>query len=484
MSGFTGIHIARLGMTAQQRALEVTSHNIANANTPGYSRQIARMVTTAPMPFPDGKGSLGSGVRVAEITRVRDNFLSSQIRKEMNTLGSWDTRANVFEQIEMIFMEPSQTGFNSVLGRFFDSFQDLSLNPESSPARAVLVENADALVQSARHINSQLNSIRSDIDDQISLAVMEINSLATQIKDLNTQIIRLVSMKETPGDLLDRRDILVDKMAELADFRVQESTSGSLNIYFNGRALVQEGSVYKLHVSAPVSNEAGWPPAPQITWERDGMPASLKSGQVGGLLTVRDNHLRHYVEDFASLVWGVAEAVNTVHEDGMDLHGNRGVSFFLGSHLETLTVNPELKANHGKIAAAVYHPDGPRPGDGEQAKRIAQLRYEQLSLFPDAVPQLRLRLPQTGETGTTTMESFYRDAIARLGVDAQESSRMAENQMSLLSMMARRQESISGVSLDEELANMVQFQLAYQASARLITTFDEILDTVINQMLR
>lgn len=487
MSTFFGLNVARLGMQAQQKALEVTAHNVANANTPGYSRQVARMAATLPMPYPNGKGMLGSGVMVEEIARIRDDFLDMQIRKELQTHGHWHAAADVLNQIEMTFMEPSSTGFNAVLTGFFNGWQELSLNPESTPVRSALVENSNVLVNSVKHINEQLKTIRNQIDTNITLKIAEVNTLAEQIKDLNTQIARLTSINETPGDLMDRRDLLVDRLAELINFSAQETPQGALNIYIGGRALVSEGRAYKLTVEPSAGMVDGWFTAPQIVWERDNSAVNFKNGEIAGLQFVRDHKLKEYMDNFESLVWGIINEVNNIHGQGMDLYGAQGEPFFVGTHLENLSVNPDIKNDLGKIAAALL-PDPatgiPNAGDNRNALLIAQLRYASVYVDSGAAPDSRLRLPLDGETGLTTFEDFYKDLIARLGVDTQESIRMTENQEALLNMMQSRKASISGVSLDEELASMVQFQLAYQASARIITTFDEILDTVINRMLR
>ncbi|MCR3920908.1 MAG: flagellar hook-associated protein FlgK [Firmicutes bacterium] len=489
MSTFSGLNVSRLGMQAQQKALEVTAHNVANANTPGYSRQVARMVATTPMSYPDGEGMLGSGVKVEEIARIRDEFLDMQIRGELQTHGNWHASCEVLTQIEGVFMEPTTTGFNSVITNFFNGWQELSLNPEGTPVRAALVENANALVNSIKHVNEQLKTIRSQIDTNVSLKVTEVNSLATQIKDLNSQIITLVSLNETPGDLMDRRDILVDRLSELIEFTALSTPRGSLNIYIGGRSLVNENSVHNLAVEPSEGMVEGWPVSPQIVWERDNRVVNIGNGEIGGLQSVRDTNLKDYMQTFESMAWGIITEVNAAHSQGMDLFGDQGTNFFTGTHLENLAVSDEIKANVGKIAAAALpddwsEPGAPNAGDGNNALQIAQLRNASMVEDTDAELQNRLRLPADGETGITTFENFYKDLIARLGVDSQESSRMSENQQSLIHMMQERKESISGVSLDEELANMIQFQLAYQASARMITAFDELFDTVINRMIR
>jgi flagellar hook-associated protein 1 FlgK len=476
-------------MQAQQKALEVAAHNVANANTPGYSRQTARMVTTAPMPYPDGKGMLGSGVKVAEIARIRDEFLDMQVRKELQTLGNWEARSRFLGQIELVFMEPSETGFNAVLSNFFDSWQELSLNPEGTPVRAALLENSNSLVNSVKHINEQLKTIRSDIDTNLAIKVVEVNSLAEQIKDLNSQVISAVALNETPSDLMDRRDMLIDSLAGLIEFTAVETATGAVNIFIGGRALVKDSAAYRLALEPSPGMEDAWPASPRIVWERDGSEAMIRNGEIGALGEIRDNNLKEYMHRFESLIWGIVNAVDAVHSQGMDLNGAKGEKFFKGDFLETLEINPDIKKDLGKIAAALLPEDwepgySPNPGDSRNALKIAQLRHFNLVFDNDAPLKGRLRFPSAGEAGLTTFENYYKDTIARLGVDAKESNRMTENQFSLLTMMNRRRESVSGVSLDEELANMVQFQLAYQASARIISTFDEILDTIINRMLR
>ncbi|NLN06544.1 MAG: flagellar hook-associated protein FlgK, partial [Firmicutes bacterium] len=226
MSTFFGLNIARLGMQAQLKALEVTSHNIANANTPGFSRQTAHMIPTAGVSYAK-KGMLGSGVIVDEIKRIRDSFLDRQVRHEMQTLGQWQARSSYLSQVEQVFLEPSESGLNSVISTFFDSWQELSLNPESSSARSALIENANFLLNSIKHTYNSLTTIRDDITVNIELKVSEINSLARQISDLNQQIVRLSARNDHPNDLMDRRDLLIEQLAKIINFSTIENPNGS-----------------------------------------------------------------------------------------------------------------------------------------------------------------------------------------------------------------------------------------------------------------
>lgn len=486
MSTFSGLNTSRLGMLAQQHSLKVTSHNVANANTPGYSRQVAHMSPTTALPYASGKGMIGSGVKVDEIGRIRDHFLDTQIRKETQTLAKWESRHHFLSQVEIIFMEPSETGFNKTLGAFFDSWQELSLNPEGTPVRAAVIENANAFLNSVRHTNEQLKTIRSDISEHINIKVGEINTLATQLKDLNRQIVSLTSQGNRPSDLMDRRDLMLDQLAQIIEFDAIENTNGSVNVFIGGRALVYENTSFALATEKGDTDPSGWPLSPKIVWERDGREVKMQNGQLAGLIETRDVYLKSYTQDFASMVFGMVNAINQFHSEGMDLYGEQGVDFFTGTdHLETLEINSLIRNSPGRIAASLEPAGGfgtPAPGDGQNAIKIAQLRRARIDIDPTN-PDIRLRATLNPD-GITNFENYYRDNIARLGVDTQESDRMAENQAALLAMLGERKDSISGVSLDEEMANMVQFQLAYQASARVITTLDEIYDTLINRMLR
>lgn len=493
MSTFFGLNISRLGLQAQQKALEVTSHNIANANTPGFSRQVASLRPTTPLPYANGKGALGTGVLVDEVSRIRDRFLDSQIRRESQTLAMWESRHHFLSQIEGIFMEPSQTGFNQVVSTFFDSWQELSLNPEGTPVRSALIQNSTSLINAVRHTHEQLKAIRGHITEHITAKVGEVNTLADQLKDLNRQIVSLAAQGNSPADLLDRRDLLLGQLSEIIEFDTTLNPSGSVNVFIGGRTLVHENTSFRL-TTTPGGNDGEWPLSPKIVWEGSGREVNMRDGQLFGLIQTRDTLLRSYMENFESMVWGVVNAVNDVHSQGMDLYGNSGdpgdpsnpgIPFFTGAHLETLQVNAALRTDPGRIAAALAPQPGdsrPAPGDGRNAVLIAQLRDSRIHVNPTE-PDVRLRV-SVDSNGISTFESFYRDNIAGIGVDTRESNRMAENQASLLAMLNQRKDMISGVSLDEEVANMVQFQLAYQASARVISAFDDIYDTLINRMLR
>ena len=483
---FSGFNVAVLAMQAQRKATDITAHNIANANTPGFTRQRAHMVTTEPFSYA-GAGQVGTGVMVSDIERIREQFLDYQVRSEKQLMGYWEARKDSLEKIEILFMEPSENSFNTVLGSFFDSWQELSKNPESSPVRTNLVENSVTLVNTVNHLNSQLDNLKQDTNDMIRIYVNDINSLTGQIASLNQQIVRVTARGESPNDLMDRRDLLLDQLSEIIDFTEVHQPNGSVNLFFRGGELVRESNANKLLAEYTNGKEV------EIYWNKDGQahgdPINItrdvtlvrRRDALEGLDSVRQE-IDRIMEEFDTLVSSMAELINEQHQNGFDLKGEPGEAFFEKDGLNRWNVSSAILSDVSKIAAALGTPG---EGNGLNALEIAGMRNVRFSrklVDVDGEQKVRFKVPEEGKTGDTTFESFYRDSISMLGIKSQESIRMVENQQSLLNQLLNRRESVSGVSLDEEMANLIVFQHAYQAAARIVTTLDSMLDTVINRM--
>ncbi len=470
--------MATLALQTQQKAIDITAHNIANANTPGYTRQKAQMVTTEPFSYA-GAGQVGTGVIVSDIERIREEFMDYQVRSEKQLMGYWETRKDSLEKIELLFMEPSETGFNSVLGKFFDSWQELSKNPESSPIRTSLVETSITLTNTVNHLNSQLDNLKQDTNEMMRIHVNDINSLADQVAALNQQIVRVTARGDSPNDLMDRRDLLLDQLSEIIDFTVVHQKNGSANVFFRGKELVRESKSYGLMVEN-VGSEI------EIYWEKDGEPQGdpiaitrdytlvRRRDALEGLDSVRQEVTR-IQEEFNALIETITEEVNQQHQQGFTLSGEQpwtepdpewnGDFLIWDDTLNRLEVSSHIQEDIGNIAAGLGIQVG--EGNGLNALAIAQLR------------EVRFEI---GSSSQTTFEGYYRDTTASLGIRTQESSRMVDNQHSLLNQLINRRESVTGVSLDEEMSNLMRFQHAYQAAARIVTTLDTMLDTVINRM--
>jgi flagellar hook-associated protein 1 FlgK len=468
---------------AQQRALETTSHNVANANTKGYSRQEAVLATTSPFSYPGmGAGQLGTGVVVQSLRRVRESFLDAQFRNEVKALGRWEVRRDTLEKLEAILNEPGENGLSKLMDRFFAAWQELAKNPESEAARSVVRQEGIALAEAFNHLAAQLNDLSADLTTSVGVRVNEVNSLARQIRDLNAQIVKAESGNMAANDLRDRRDLLLDELAKVVPIQVEEDRYGAVTIVVRDHTLLSGQQVNELRFN-PSTGEVSWADgaayAPHVT-------GSNLYGSLEGLLEARDELLTEYRSRLDELVKNIAEAVNRQHRAGAGIDGSTGLDFFsfdVQRPSVTIKVTDTILNDTKKIAAAtpVRDPESgelvldpatgepvpPPPGDGSNALLIAQLKNG------------------WDKNGDGTIDVVFADQynswVADLGVKGQEAARMVDNQELLTSQLDSRRQAVSSVSLDEEMANMVRFQQAYNAAARLITAVDDMLDILINR---
>jgi len=495
---FFGFNTALRGMQAQQKGIYTTAHNVANASTEGYTRQSVIMEATLAYPVPamnrpGGRGwQIGTGVDIQETRRLRDDFLDRQIRHETGILGLWQQRQDILKQVEVIFNEPSDTGLNTLLGQFWAAWQELSKYAESSPVRTTVIETANTLAEALNHSAAQLETIQGDIDQIIDLKVIEVNSLARQIADLNKQIKNIVLAGDQPNDLLDRRDLLLDQLGKIIDFNLEANTvsinnesvpDGQVRVLIGDRYLVDINAANETEVNNLATGSAG-----EIHWQSDSAGVVLNNGEIKGLQDVRAG-VQVYLDQLNILARGLAENINAIHRQGFDLsgqpvNGTNYENFFVaygnppgtgdiseaGITAKNIGINLNLLNDETKIAAAGA---GSSDGAGDNALKIAQLQHKLYQVNNGTL---------TEAAGGVTFDDYYKNFTARLGVEAHEAVRMTTNQGVLLDQLNYRKESISGVSLDEEMANMLQYQRAYQAAARMITTLDSMLDKIINGM--
>ncbi|HBG22173.1 MAG: flagellar hook-associated protein FlgK [Syntrophaceticus sp.] len=488
MSNF-GLYVAMTGLFAQKKCIDVTAHNIANASTPGYTRQRAELSTKDPWPVPGlnmprEAGQLGTGVQVKTIERIRDQFLDQQIRQQTLLEGEWEERNNALSQVETIFMELSDNGLNSVMDKFWDDWNQLSKFPDSSPVRTTVVESSVTLADTIRHTYSQLKTLQNDLNEQVRIKVDQTNSILNQIADLNKQIQTVSVSGLSPNDLLDRRDILLDQLNSTVAAEVHIQGDQTVNVMIGGMNVVDgfkatlltteadAQGIYQVGVDLGKGNNA------LVQWSDLG-------GEFQGLAEARDNDVEGYMEALDQLAVSLAREVNKLHMDGYGLDGETGITgipFFVGSEsasepdivssASSIYINPYLTADPQRIAAAASPGEDGKPasGNGNNALLIYQLRDQKIEIENAA-----------GEVvSTATINDFYKSMISKLGVDADQAENMVINQEALVTQLNNRKESISGVSLDEEMTNMIQYQNAYMAAAKLVNVIDEMTRVLIN----
>lgn len=461
-STFFGLEIGRKALQAQQRALDVTGHNIANANTPGFTRQQAVMATTSPFAMPAfnrpiGAGQVGTGVMVQEIRRLRDDFIDLQVRQEVNRTGEWEAKQNALQKLEVIFNEPSDSGLRTVLDQFWESWQELSKKPELEAVRSLVRERGIAVAETFNHIDRQLTDLAVDLDASIKIKVDEINNIAGQIAALNDQIVRIEVQGDRANDLRDKRDLLIDELSKIIQVTVSENQYGAVTVTIGGRALVAESTVAQ--IAAVPGGAFGYV---DLQWLSDGTAVSVRSGIIRGMLDVRDSVVPGYRTQLDAMANALVTAANAEHSAGFGLNNATGINFFdaAGTTAGTIAVDANILADLDNIAAASVIN---APGDGSNALDIARLKHQNL-------------------IGTATIDDYYRGMVAQLGVQSQEATRMVDNQNLLVAQLENRRQEVSGVSLDEEMTNMIKFQHAYNAAARVVTAMDEMLETIVNRL--
>ncbi|WEG11247.1 flagellar hook-associated protein FlgK [Pullulanibacillus sp. KACC 23026] len=479
-STFLGLEIGKRGLAAQQAALTTTGHNIANANTPGYTRQSAVFQATNAIPVAGlssdtTTGQLGTGVEVAQITRLRDSFLDTQYRNENTDLGYWTAKSDTYTKIEDAINEPSDQGLAATMDTFFESWQELANDPDSSSTRAVVRQDAVAVTDSFNAISSSLDQMQSDLHNVITTNTDDVNSLATQIANLNDQISRLVPNDYQPNDLYDQRDNLIDQLSNLVDVQVTPGDSGMVNISVGSGSLVSGKTSNTLSVG--FDSDSGLVDPDQI--EIGGNKVTLQSGELlgdmesYGILGQEDQSIIPSMKaKINSLATTFADAVNTAHKNGLNLDNINGVSdekvdFFVGTSAGDMQVNPEIMNSLNLIAAAKVESDGQSStGNGQNAMDIYNIKSTNLN-FPGT---------------TTNVDDYYQNIVGQLGIDSQESQRMEDNAQTIVQQVDNRRQSVSGVSLDEEMTNMIRFQQAYNSSARMVSVMNDCLDKIINGM--
>ncbi|HET6419131.1 MAG TPA: flagellar hook-associated protein FlgK [Geobacteraceae bacterium] len=479
MNIFGILDTAKSGLIAQQAALEVTSENIANVNTPGYSKQTA-ILETAPTVTTNGL-SLGTGVNVAGIQRSYDALLQQQIVNGNSAYGESSTKQTVLEQIQPSFNEINSNGLGQAMDDFFNSWQDLSVTPSGTPERQTVIARAQTLVDTFHEINTSLQSASSNADDALAGLTTDITDKAKNIASLNSQIQQTQYSGGDANELKDQRDYLVQEMANEVGVTYKEQSDGTLTVTLaGGQNLVQGTSYATLSTQkdgATGLNDIMFTPigggaSADITSTVGG--ANNSKGQMGGYLQLRDAIIPGYLANLDEMANEMVTAVNTLHSSGYGLDGTQN-NFFdpAGTTSADISLNPAIVGNPDKIAAATANPLATgETGDNTNASAIASIRSGAINFS----------VTVGGNTTSTssTFSSFYSSFVSSVGVDTANATNTSQQNDSFLKQLNTLRDSNSGVSIDEELTNMIKYQQAFQASSKLVNTASQMLDTIIN----
>lgn len=327
-STFAGIELGKRGLNAHNQALITTGHNLTNASTEGYSRQRVELGATEPIYAPDLEreetpGQIGQGVGVLRVERIKDELLEGRIDSQSGLEGYWGTRDKYMLQLEQIRNEPSDSSVRSMMDKFWDSWQELSLRPSDNAAREAVRSRGEALAAGMRDQHRRLSDFRSMVDGDVRGTVTQVNDLASQIAKLDTEIQKSKAVGDNPNDLMDRRDLLVEKLGHLVPVSVDQRDADEFMVHVDGLVLVQGGIARGFEMKAPDADGFSAP-----YWKDTGLPADIKGGQLGALIELRDGDAKAEMRTLDTMALTFTDLVNETHRAAYGSNGKTGLDFF------------------------------------------------------------------------------------------------------------------------------------------------------------
>jgi flagellar hook-associated protein 1 len=461
MSNMFGLmNIAQSSLHTQQTAIDITGNNIANVNTPGYTRQRLNLVQS--QPTITGNHLLGTGVTSEKgIQRFYDQFLSGQLNTQNEELGRWEAQQDALQKIELMFDEVSGFGLSNAMSQYWNAWQDVANHPAGVVERTSLVSAGQSMADTFNQVSESLSSLREEIDLHVDSIVDDINTMAQQIADLNQKITLQEIDGHNANTLRDERDQLVFELSKVIDVQSFEDGDGNISVSVgSGRPLVEGTATWTLLTA----DNGG---VQNVLWQDSSggtvdITNQINSGELKGWIESRDVMLTDYANRLDSLANTVITEVNALHSTGTTLDGvtTTGVAFFSGSNAGTIAVNTNIVANTDLIAAAGAA--GSIPGDNSNAIGIANLQSDS-TLMP----------------GNSTFDGYYNALVGAVGSDVQSAGYNHDHQTTMVHSLENYRQEISGVSLDEEMVNLIQHQHAYNAAAKMINAADEMLSTLM-----
>lgn len=484
-STFMGLNTSLRGLLAHQAAMDVTGHNISNINTEGYSRQRAELVATRPISTPafnaTQPGMIGTGVEVASFERLRDAYIDRNLRGQLGNQASADTLVGALSQVEAAFNEPSDNALAKLFRDFFTTMEQVAANPDEMAPRQAFASAADALAQGFRRLNNELTDISAQSVARMTDTINSINATASRIAQLNTQIRDAVYMGMQPNDMLDERDRLMDQLSGKVNYTYSVNpTSQEVTITF----AVDTAGPTNLLLVDPSSPPNGWNAISQADLDSayTNVPRLLNGGTAFADEEIVNNIVPTYLNRLDALVADFVTGINAAHTSGFgppnttfDLNGVAGADIFDPLSLTAASIQLNTNAadnillNPHRIAAADSWAGTGEPGNG--------------NIFAAMASNL-MRGASQGALGGVAWETYYGQTVSLVGTNTVSAQNDLKNRSLLVETLQGRRAEVSGVSLDEEMTNMLRFQHAYNASARVMTAVDESLDTLINRMGR
>lgn len=454
MSLISLLGIARTALLTHQRALDVTGHNVANAMTPGYSRQRLDLEAASPLQYP--WGMMGRGVTDSGVHRVRDWLLDSSVHRESGMLGRSQTLGSFLEQVEAAINEPSEDGVGAALDGLFNAFSELANDPSSSVHRGLVQQHARRLIDRLHQLDGSIQAVSSDALAEMRSTVEEVNRITEEITGLNREILASGGPLHSAPDLEDQRDLLIDRLSELMGVRVLRRDDGTVGIAAGDALLVDGGMQQDLEVRTLAGGGTG-------VGVQGGNDVNPRSGSLQGLvdlINVELPGLRGRLDQFAA---AVVTEVNAIHRTGFTATGATSTDFFdpTGVTAHTIELAPAVAASTDAIAAG----GTAAAGDGSVALQIAGLRSTPIAAL-----------------GDSSLGGFYVETVTSFGTTVLEAKETAAAHQTLVDRAQTMRASSNGVSVDEEMVLLIAQQQAFAAATRLVTVANEMVEDILRMV--
>ncbi len=442
--------ISRRSLSVYQQAMNVTSHNVANASNPDYTRQ--RVVLSTDQQGINQGVEWGLGVKIDQVERVRNEYLDNEIRLNNYKYSANDKKSALLNQVEQVFNEPSELGISTMMNSFFNSWSELSVTPNSPQLRENVVYNAKRLSESIKGVNDNLNTLKSDILSEMNSKVEMLNTYIKEVNEINVQISSQGANSNLTNDMLDKRDAILEDISTLANINVTTDPENA--------AILSVGGVYAADAGGYVQFEVKEVGGKLSLVTQNGESnVTLVGGELAALAETYSTHIPSYMESLDNVTTTLAEKVNEIHRSGytMDDPPDAGMDFFTGYSGGELIINQAILDDSNKIAISS---DG-SSGNGDMALEIAALADAKI-------------------LNNATLNENYSMMISRMGNEKSQSDLIAESTQLIKTNLENQRSSVSGVSIDEEMTNIIKYQRSYDASARLIKVADQMMQTILS----
>lgn len=444
------LNAGRTSLSTNQKAIEIAGNNIANVNTPGYSRQNAVLTPYPALNF--GDFFIGQGVKISSVQREHDVFITAQIQDKSRTFGEESARSTPLNELERVF-SVGEKSLATEIDRFFDAWQELTVNPSGQVERDIVLQRGDLLSKAFQSAVGQLDTVRKNINSSLASKIDAVNFKLQEVADLNERIAAVETSGQTANTFRDRRDLLLQDLSFSLGIQSFEEDTGMVSVQLPGGLPLVQGNAALRFEGVQVGDDL------QLTLKQGATTFNVNlnnlAGEFKGLLDVRDRFVPALQDDLRTMAAAIATEVNDAHRQGVDLNGNTGVDFF------------SVDA-HGRLAIALTHGSqiaagtSGAPGDNRNAQAIAALGQKKTMNNED------------------TFVSFYGKLTARVGIEAGQNRLTLGGAEDALVQLQNLRDGKVGVSLEEEMINLIQYQKGFEASAKFLATIDEMMDTILS----